>query len=73
MDTIEAEMFQKQCLELLDMLNADGLTITKDGKPIARVIPYNEGDSDLIGSLRHQVTIRGDILTTGLRWNSDDR
>ena len=73
MNTIEAEMFQKQCLELLDMLNADGLIITKAGKPIARVIPYNEGDSYLIGSLRHKVTIRGDILTTGLRWNSDDR
>lgn len=72
MNTIEAEMFQKQCLDLLDGLDADGLTITKDGKPIARVIPYNEGDSDLIGSLRHKVTIRGDILTTNQAWHAED-
>ena len=73
MNTIEAEMFQEQCLDLLDGLDADGLTITKDGKPIAHVIPYDEGDSYLIGSLRYQVNIQGDILMTGLRWDADTR
>ena len=73
MNTIEAETFQEQCLELLDELPSDGLIITKDGKPIARVVPYPQAEADLIGSLRHKVKIRGDILTTGLCWNADAR
>ena len=71
MNTIEAETFQEQCMALLDGLAAHGLIITKDGKPIARVVPYDSGSADLIGSLRHKVKIQGDILTTGLRWNLD--
>ena len=73
MNTIEAETFQEQCLELLDELPADGLVITKGGKPIARVVPYSQAEADLIGSLRDKVNIRGDIMTTGITWSSDDR
>ncbi len=70
MNTIEVETFQEQCLEILEELDADGLIITKNGKPIARVISYDKGDSDLIGNLWHKVKVRGDIFTTGLRWDS---
>ena len=40
MRTIGAAQFKAQCLALLDQLEADGLIITKHGKPIARVLPY---------------------------------
>jgi len=58
-------------LELLDRLDADGLIVTKRGKPVARVVPHDQRHDDrqhagLIGSLRHKIRIRGDILTTGL-------
>jgi antitoxin (DNA-binding transcriptional repressor) of toxin-antitoxin stability system len=55
----------------LDQLDADGLVITKHGKPVARVLPYDSQDADLIGSLKHKITIRGDIFSTGVRWNVD--
>ncbi len=71
MKTIGAAKFKEQCLALLDRLDADGLIVTKHGKPVARVVPYDQEGADLIGSLRHKVTIRGDILTTGLRWDAD--
>ncbi len=58
-------------MALLENLDADGLIITKDGKPIARVVPYPQAEADLIGSLRDKVKIRGDIVTTGLRWYAD--
>ena len=45
---------------------------TKRGKPVARVIPYNSNDSDLIGSLSQKITIRGDIFTTGICWDATD-
>lgn len=71
MRMIGAAQFKAQCLALLDELEADGLIVTKHGKPVARVLPYPEQDADLIGSLRDKIKINGDISTTGLRWNAD--
>ena len=71
MKEIGAAKFKEQCLALLDNLDADGLIVTKRGKPVARVIPYAANDGDLIGSLRGKIKIKGDISTTGLRWNAD--
>ncbi len=62
---IGAAKFKEQCLALLDQLDADGLIVTKRGKPVARVVPYDTQNTDLIGSLRHKVKIRGDVFTTG--------
>ena len=73
MKTIEAAQFKKQCLALLDRLDTEGLIITKHGMPVARVVPYDQQCADLIGSLQHKIKIRGDILTTGLRWDADAR
>ena len=70
---IGAAKFKEQCLALLDQLNPEGLVVTKRGKPIARVIPYDHQCADLIGSLRHKVKVQGDIFATGLGWNADDQ
>ena len=70
-ETIDASEFKNQCLALLDQLDADGLVVTKQGKPVARVIPYEQQWADLIASLRHKVTVKGDILGTGARWDAD--
>ena len=71
MREIGAAKFKEQCLALLDQLDADGLIVTKHGKPVARVLPYSTQDADLIGSLRHKVRIRGDVFTTGIRWDAN--
>ena len=71
MKTIGAAKFKEQCLALLDQLDAEGLIVTKHGKPVARVVPYDRQCADLIGSLQHKIEIRGDIFTTGLRWDAD--
>ena len=71
MKTIGAQEFKEQCLSLLDRLDAEGLVVTKYGKPVARVIPYDEQWGDMIGVLRDKIEVRGDILGTGARWNAD--
>ena len=71
MKTIGAAKLKEQCLGLLDRLDADGLIVTKHGKPVARVLPYERRFAPLIGSLRDNVRIRGDLQTTGIRWNAD--
>ena len=71
MKSIGAAKFKEQCLALLDRLDADGLIITKHGKPVARVVPYDNEGAELIGSLRHKIRIKGDVFTTGLQWDAD--
>ena len=73
MKRIGAAKFKEQCLALLDQLDADGLVVTKRGKPVARVLPYESQEGDLIGSLRHKLKVRGDVFATGLRWDADDQ
>ena len=71
--TIGAAKFKEQCLALLDRLDTEGLVVTKHGKPVARVIPYGRRDADLIGILRGQIQVEGDILSTGVKWEADDQ
>ena len=73
MKSVGAAKFKEQCLALLNGLDAEGLVITKHGKPVARVIPYGQQGTDLIGSLRHKVKVRGDIFGTGLTWDADGK
>ncbi len=68
MKTIGAAKFKEQCLALLDDLGDDGLVITKRGKPVAHLLPYERRHAELIGSLGHKVKVRGDIFSTGLEW-----
>ena len=70
MKTIGAAKFKEQCLALLDDLGDDGLVITKHGKPVARLLPYERRHADLIGSLRHKMNVRGDIFSTGIDWEA---
>ena len=69
--TIGAARFKEQCLALLDRLGPDGLVITKRGKPVARVLPYVRDSASLIGSLRGKLEIKGDIMSTGIRWDAE--
>ena len=71
MKTMGAAKFKEQCLALLDRLDAEGLVITKHGKPVARVVPYEREFNEVIGSLRGKMEVRGDIVSTGVRWNAD--
>lgn len=72
METIGAAKFKEQCLSILDHLSPDGLIITKRGKPVARLIPVPTMSADLIGSLKDEVKIHGDIMSTGVKWNAND-
>ncbi|MBI2686888.1 MAG: type II toxin-antitoxin system prevent-host-death family antitoxin [Acidobacteria bacterium] len=68
---ISATKFKAQCLSLFDRLDADGLLITKHGKPIAKLYPVQSSCRDLIGSLSGKIKIRGDIQSTGIRWDAE--
>ena len=72
MKTIAAAKFKEQCLSLLDHLEPEGLVVTKHGKAVARVLPMARASADLIGALREQIKVRGDLTSTGSRWDAGD-
>ena len=70
MKPIDAAKFKKQCLALLDCLTPEGLIITKQGKPVAKVMPFRGESKALIGSLREKLEIHGDLESTGVVWDA---
>jgi antitoxin (DNA-binding transcriptional repressor) of toxin-antitoxin stability system len=73
MPTMNVSKFKEQCLFLVDHLDADGIVITKHGKPVAKVVPIESGCAHLIGALKGKIRIKGDLFSTGLEWEADKR
>jgi prevent-host-death family protein len=70
MKTIKISDFKQRCLSLLERLEVDGLVITKHGKPLARVLPFERTSSTLLGRLKGKLVVKGDIMSTGVGWNA---
>lgn len=68
MTKISAFKFKEQCLSFLDEVGPEGILITKRGKPITRLMPVDTEHRPLIGCLMGKLQIKGDVLSTGLRW-----
>ncbi len=71
MKRIPATKFKEQCLSLLDSVGPEGITITKRGKPVAKLVSIGGEGKELIGCLQGKVKIRGNILSTGLAWKAN--
>ncbi len=71
MKTMAAARFKAKCLAILDEVDPAGLVITKHGKPVARLVPITAESAALIGSLKGRLRIKGDILSTGARWDAE--
>jgi len=70
MKTIAVAKFKEQCLAIVDRLDPEGVVITKRGRPVAKLIPIERSSADLIGCLEGRIQVRGDILSTGVDWDS---
>ncbi|MEP0774023.1 MAG: type II toxin-antitoxin system Phd/YefM family antitoxin [Acidobacteriota bacterium] len=64
MKTMKVSEFKARCLDVLKQLEADGteLVITRNGRPVCRVIPYRTSADTLFGALAGSVEVQGDIL-----------
>lgn len=63
MQTIKASEFKAKCLKLMDQVAQTGhpLTITKNGVPVAKLVPANPQATHVHGLHRGQIDIAGDI------------
>ena len=71
MKQLSASKFKEQCLSLLDSVDPEGIVVTKRGKPVAKLIPFGADSADLIGSLKGKLKIKGQIISTGIRWDAE--
>ncbi|MBI3665967.1 MAG: type II toxin-antitoxin system Phd/YefM family antitoxin [Acidobacteria bacterium] len=72
---IPAGEFKARCLELMDQVrdrHAE-IVITKYGKPVAKLVPFEEKPPAIFGLLKGTVIYHDDIVgPTGERWDADN-
>jgi prevent-host-death family protein len=64
MQTIKASEFKAKCLQLMDIVQASGeeIIITKNGKPVSRLVPYRQKPDTLFGLHQQDVKSNDDDL-----------
>ncbi|OJU45752.1 MAG: hypothetical protein BGN99_17210 [Alphaproteobacteria bacterium 65-37] len=71
--TMTASECKAKFLDVLDQVGSKGerIIVTRDGKPIAEIIPFVERPDSIIGALKGAVTMMGDIEEpTGEAWEA---
>ncbi|HEU5232706.1 MAG TPA: type II toxin-antitoxin system Phd/YefM family antitoxin [Terriglobales bacterium] len=65
MKTIPAGEFKSKCLQLMDKVQRTRrpITITKRGKPVAKLVPVEQEQDEWFGRLRGEMKIVGDIVS----------
>jgi prevent-host-death family protein len=65
MKTVAAGYFKARCLKIMDQVQStrEPVTITKKGKPVAKLVPSDAQPKDIFGCLKGEIEIVGDILS----------
>ena len=73
MQTLKASEFKARCLKLMDDVQQTGeeIIITKNGKPVSKLVPYRVTAPTLLGLHRGKVSSgEKDIFSTGEDWDA---
>lgn len=64
MRTMKASEFKAKCLKLMDEVAANGesIVVTKNGKPVSRLVPYRQRPETLFGATRGSIEVVGDLI-----------
>jgi len=74
MQTIKASEFKAKCLRLMDKVNRTGeeLIITKNGKPISKLVPYRSLPKSLFGLHADRIRSLDDLIEPiDLDWDAE--
>ena len=72
--TMKASEFKAKCLKLMDEVAESGqeIVITKNGRPVSRLLPYRERPKTLFGIDRGRLEILGDIISPiDVEWEAE--
>ena len=63
--TIKASEFKAKCLAVMDEVARTGksVVITKNGKPVADLVPHRSRKRNALGILKNRLIIKGDIIS----------
>jgi prevent-host-death family protein len=63
MKTMAAGEFKARCLRVMDGVQStrEAVVITKNGKPVAKLVPADEPSDEVFGCLAGEIEILGDI------------
>ena len=64
MRSMAAGAFKANCLAVMDEVQAthESVTITKHGRPVAKLVPAESKDDDIYNFLAGKGVIRGDVV-----------
>jgi prevent-host-death family protein len=62
---IKASEFKAKCLAIMDEVErtGEGVVITKNGKPVAELVPHRASRPNALGLLKDRLFIAGDIIS----------
>ncbi len=65
MKTMAAGEFKARCLQVMEQVHRSRtpVVITKRGKPVAKLVPPDEAPEPMLGRLKGQIEILGDIVS----------
>jgi prevent-host-death family protein len=70
---IKASEFKAKCLALMDEVarTRQGVVITKNGKPVAELVPHRDRNRNARGIWKDKLFITGDIISPiDVAWNA---
>lgn len=68
MKRIAVDDAQNQLPTLIDELDDEGIVITRDGRIVATLTKYAGKSADLIGYMKGEIKVRGDVIDVNDRW-----
>ena len=72
--TIKASEFKAKCLKLMDEVaeTRQEIVITKNGRPVSKLMPYSERPKTLFGIDRGKLEIIGDVVSPiDVEWEAE--
>ncbi len=72
---IKASEFKARCLRLMDVVNQSGeeIIITKNGKPVSKLVPYRRRPKSLFGLHKGKITSHDDLIApVDVHWDACD-
>jgi len=65
MRVMKASEFKATCLKVMDEVDKTGdpVLITKNGKPVSKLVPAHVRPKSLFGVMKGRVVIKGDIVS----------
>jgi prevent-host-death family protein len=63
-EEVPATAFKDSCLQLIERVRQthEEIVVTRYGRPVAKLVAFEEGKAPLFGFLEGSVTIHGDII-----------